>query len=194
MSEYTSKKLEYLLATKTAIKNALVAKGLTVASTDTFRSYADKIAAIEGGGGSGPIVVASGTFDARTTNTEYTVKHNLGVVPDMIIVYNYSQNPISSEVVTTAVGVSAEMLSKSAMKSFFCSCIGTEMSGAVANSTTLDFHKQYGFVHSATTEEFRVGSPTVTSGSSTYGGECKHPTAGNIGFMKYKWFAIGGLV
>lgn len=42
-------KLTYLQETKTAIKNAIIAKGVTVNDTDTFRSYADKVASIEGG-------------------------------------------------------------------------------------------------------------------------------------------------
>ena len=47
----TADKLNKLLETKTAIKEALVAKGVSVAETDTFSSYADKIASIETGGG-----------------------------------------------------------------------------------------------------------------------------------------------
>ena len=45
----TADKLTYLNDTKTAIKNAIIAKGGTVESTDTFRSYADKIAALPSG-------------------------------------------------------------------------------------------------------------------------------------------------
>lgn len=41
-------KLTYLNETKTAIKNALVSKGVDVRDTDTFRSYADKIENISG--------------------------------------------------------------------------------------------------------------------------------------------------
>lgn len=48
----TAEKLNYLMDTKTAIKNALVAKGVSVADSDTFRSYADKIGEIQSGGGS----------------------------------------------------------------------------------------------------------------------------------------------
>ena len=40
-------KLDYLADTKEAIKDALNAKGLSIADTDTFRSYADKILAVE---------------------------------------------------------------------------------------------------------------------------------------------------
>lgn len=46
-----SDKLDYLLETKQAIKQAIIDKGQEVADTDTFRSYAEKIEAIETGGG-----------------------------------------------------------------------------------------------------------------------------------------------
>lgn len=45
-----SDKLNYLAQTKEAIMNAIIAKGVEVLSSDTFRSYADKIAQITGGG------------------------------------------------------------------------------------------------------------------------------------------------
>ncbi len=44
-------KIEYIAGTKEAIKTAIKNKGVAVADTDTFRSYADKIAEIEGGSG-----------------------------------------------------------------------------------------------------------------------------------------------
>ena len=44
-------KLTYLEGTKSAIKDAIVAKGVAVSDSDTFRSYADKIGLISGGGG-----------------------------------------------------------------------------------------------------------------------------------------------
>lgn len=43
----TADKLNYLLGTKTAIKEAIVAKGVSVADSDTFRSYAKKINSIK---------------------------------------------------------------------------------------------------------------------------------------------------
>lgn len=46
----TADKLNYLMDTKTAIKEALIAKGVNVNNTDTFRSYADKIGQIQSGG------------------------------------------------------------------------------------------------------------------------------------------------
>ena len=45
-------KLSYLSETKEAIKQALIKQQVTVTDEDTFRSYADKISGIEGGGGS----------------------------------------------------------------------------------------------------------------------------------------------
>lgn len=44
-------KLEYLQETKNQIKNAITEKGVTISDTDTFRSYADKIASISTGTG-----------------------------------------------------------------------------------------------------------------------------------------------
>ena len=43
-------KLNKLAETKSAIKTAIVNKGVSISDTDTFASYADKIASISGGG------------------------------------------------------------------------------------------------------------------------------------------------
>ena len=48
-----SDKLTYLQGTKSAIKDAIVAKGVTVPTGTTFRDYATKIGEISGGGGGG---------------------------------------------------------------------------------------------------------------------------------------------
>ena len=64
-------KLTYLSATKTAIKSAIVNKGVSVADTDTFRSYADKIASIETG------IEEISTADAMTA---LLVEANVGKV------------------------------------------------------------------------------------------------------------------
>lgn len=45
-----AEKLTYLEGTKSAIKDAIIAKGVDVTDTDTFRSYAEKIKSIEAGG------------------------------------------------------------------------------------------------------------------------------------------------
>lgn len=46
MSTLTDK-LNYLNAIKGELKDAIVAKGVPVSDTDTFRSYADKISSID---------------------------------------------------------------------------------------------------------------------------------------------------
>ena len=58
----TAEKLNKLLDTKTAIKEAIIAKGQTVSDTDTFASYAEKIEAID--------TLTSGTADATATASE----------------------------------------------------------------------------------------------------------------------------
>lgn len=49
----TADKLNKLITTKSAIKEAIQNKGVTVTDTDTFASYADKINSITSGGGGG---------------------------------------------------------------------------------------------------------------------------------------------
>ena len=51
-------KLEWFNSTKQLIKKALIDKGVFISDADTFRSYADKVASIEAGGGSGSIIRA----------------------------------------------------------------------------------------------------------------------------------------
>jgi len=71
-----SDKLTYLNATKTAIKQAIIAKGVDVADTDTFRSYASKIEAIENESGSGDIIFTS-------NGAKYDVVFNQSSVSDI---------------------------------------------------------------------------------------------------------------
>ena len=52
-------KFQYIEGTKQAIKKAIKNKGVDVSDTDTFRSYAEKIESIGGGGG------GSDTFEAQ---------------------------------------------------------------------------------------------------------------------------------
>lgn len=111
-------KLQYLLETKNAIKNALIAKGVQVSDTDTFRSYADKIASI--GGGSDDIItldsdgmgltVKAGTYTSRTneqvteaitvtfpTDTHFMVNNFEG---NDIMLRNSEYNQLAGELVS----------------------------------------------------------------------------------------------
>lgn len=72
-----SDKLDYLLDTKQAIKQAIIDKGQEVADTDTFRSYAEKISAIQAGGGENfarynieQIILEDGSCELRITDGE----------------------------------------------------------------------------------------------------------------------------
>ena len=72
-------KLQYLKDTKDAIMNAIIEKGVEITSSDTFRSYADKIKDIVTGGG-----------DCITCNINYggyntvinSVKNNIKITID----------------------------------------------------------------------------------------------------------------
>ena len=57
----TSNKLNYLNETKEIIKQAIIDKGVDVSDTDTFRSFADKIEAIQSGGGDLPLNLLIGS-------------------------------------------------------------------------------------------------------------------------------------
>lgn len=62
MANTIQDKLAYLEETKGLIKEAIIAKGVSVSDEDTFRSYADKIETIETGGGTSDCSV-SACFD-----------------------------------------------------------------------------------------------------------------------------------
>lgn len=65
-------KLAYIAATKEAIKNAIKAKGQTVSDSLPFRSYADKISAIETGSKPTITVSSSGLITATSGNFSNT--------------------------------------------------------------------------------------------------------------------------
>lgn len=74
-----SEKLEYLNETKEEIKTAIKNKGVTVADTDTFRSYADKI---------DDIVVSKTQSKSQTITTNTTTT----ITPDTASGYNGLSN------------------------------------------------------------------------------------------------------
>ena len=66
-------KLSYLSETKEAIKQALIKQQVTVTDEDTFRSYADKISGIEGGGGS-KVISTMPASNAGSINTNNMIE------------------------------------------------------------------------------------------------------------------------
>lgn len=83
MANTISDKLTYLEGTKSAIKDAIVAKGVAVSDSDTFRSYADKIGQISGGGGKinlndyGLTFAYSSMTQEQYNNIEYSLPDNI---------------------------------------------------------------------------------------------------------------------
>ena len=67
-------KLSYLSETKEAIKQALIKQQVTVTDEDTFRSYADKIAGIEGGGGGSKVISTMPASNAGSINTDNMIE------------------------------------------------------------------------------------------------------------------------
>lgn len=59
-----AEQLTSLANTKTAIKDAIVAKGVTVADTDPFSAYAGKIGQIQAGGGGAPATKFGASIDS----------------------------------------------------------------------------------------------------------------------------------
>lgn len=86
-----SDKLNYLAQTKEAIMNAIIAKGVEVLSSDTFRSYADKIAQITGGGGGG--ILCNINYGGYTTVVD-NVKNNISA--SVVTVDNLSSRIVGS--------------------------------------------------------------------------------------------------
>ena len=90
-------KLSHLNETKTAIKNAIVEKGVDVADTDTFRSYAEKISAIESGSADnylGRIVTEDGTLQIPTTSYTFTMPDNITKIGTRGLYYAFCGNVV----------------------------------------------------------------------------------------------------
>ena len=86
MANTIADKLTYLNGTKDAIKQAIIGKGIDVTDTDTFRSYASKIEAIQAGGGGGTGSLVTGTKLAYST---------FSTIPDEYISHLEQQTDLS---------------------------------------------------------------------------------------------------
>lgn len=87
-------KLAYLSNTKALIRNAIIDKGVAVSTSDTFRSYAEKIGLIQGGSGSGSSMNL-GPYAEPTM--DYTFSNNAGSLPtfstERPVLPQYTWNP-----------------------------------------------------------------------------------------------------
>lgn len=86
-------KLEYLEDTKEQIKQAIVAKGVSVSEGDTFRSYADKIGSIETGGGTGDCSVSACFDDVGYTFVPVYIQEGLETAAQFKAAWN-SENTV----------------------------------------------------------------------------------------------------
>lgn len=88
-------KLEYLEDTKEQIKQAIVAKGVSVSESDTFRSYADKIGSIEtGGGGTGDCSVSACFDDVGYTFVPVYIQEGLETAAQFKAAWNSENTAI----------------------------------------------------------------------------------------------------
>lgn len=95
-------KIHYLQDTKDDIKDAIVAQGISVASTDTFRSYADKISQIQGGGAvytaGNNVQIENNVISA--TDTTYTAGDGIEISASNIISTNTLAKASGSDINT----------------------------------------------------------------------------------------------
>jgi len=103
-----AEKLEYLQETKTAIRTAIEGKGQTVADSDTFRSYADKIGAISTSDSAAPTVTitsagkvtatSSGGTTTKTLSSTYDSDFEAANIKSGVTIFGvkgtYSQTPV----------------------------------------------------------------------------------------------------
>ena len=114
MANTIQDKLAYLEETKGLIKEAIIAKGGTVSDEDTFRSYADKIEAIQSGGS-----IAGAPSGMKFVNSTFTT------VPTEIIPYLEQQTDLSGifencENLTTVPSIDASKATS--MEKMFYNC------------------------------------------------------------------------
>lgn len=103
------KKLDYLIQTKNEIKQAIIDKGVTVTDTDTFRSYADKIAEIQTGNGDGEHLVRVIDYDGSILKQEYLNEGSTFILPEppsnhSRLIFQEWSSPVNIENNTIIVG------------------------------------------------------------------------------------------
>ena len=124
-------KLTYLNGTKTAIKEAIVAKGVTVTDADTFRSYATKIGEISGGGAPATKYGVSidtwlGDVDENGVYQIPTEPFTLDLssiksLPRYALYYKFCRTSVSG---TLTIGLEGDLSGSNAMYSCFYNCTG----------------------------------------------------------------------
>lgn len=179
MSELTDLKLNYLKKTKQAIREALIAKGQEVSSTDTFRSYASKITAMVVKTGKSGLKITTGEFTAETGGN--TIEHNMGVVPDVIVVFcgePTDAHSTSNSRITGAIGYTQAVMDKTGVSSLSYLSNGAALSWNETITNDSNQQLSLGLPRGATATQFKVGG-------GTYG-----YSPGKI----HRWIAFGNLL
>lgn len=101
--------LTRLTNAKSAIKAAIEGKGVTVPDGTLLDGMAALVEAISAGGGSGGAQLAYGTFTPAADTYDYVVTHNLGVKPDLIVVWSSDASTPSTSKGVLAIGTSAKI-------------------------------------------------------------------------------------
>ena len=99
-----------LESAKAAIKTAIEGKGVTVPDGTLLDGMAALIESIEAGGGSGGTQLAYGTFTPAADTYGYVVTHNLGVMPDFIVVWSSDASEPSTYKGVLAIAASAKIM------------------------------------------------------------------------------------
>ena len=124
-------KLTYLNGTKTAIKEAIKAKGVAVTDTDTFRSYATKIGEISGGGA--PATKYGCSIDNLLGNVDENGKYQFPTEPftlDMSSVKSLPNEGLFNKFYNSSVsgaltiGLEGNLSGSNAMQQCFQGCSG----------------------------------------------------------------------
>lgn len=95
---------------KAAIKAAIEGKGVTVPDGTLLDGMAALVESIEAGGGSGGAQLAYGTFTPAADTYDYVVTHNLGVMPDFIVVWSSDARTPSTYKGVLAIAASAKIM------------------------------------------------------------------------------------
>ena len=101
--------LSRIINAKAAIKAAIEGKGVTVPEATLLDGMAALIESIEVGGGSGGAQLAYGTFTPAEDTYDYVVTHNLGVMPDLIVVWSSDASTPSTSKGVLAIGTLARI-------------------------------------------------------------------------------------
>lgn len=94
MANTIQDKLAYLEETKGLIKEAIIAKGVSVSDEDTFRSYADKIETIETGGGTSDCSVSACFDDVGYTFVPVYIQEGLETAAQFKAAWNPANTSI----------------------------------------------------------------------------------------------------